>query len=252
MGNAREALGPFFPEVRISGMTSLDGTVRFFAQVNALLQPSMIVLDYGAGRARWYEDDPCAYRRALQTIKGKVQRVYGCDVDPALLGNRSVDEHLLIQRGQPIPLPDHSVDLIVSDHTFEHLTEPGSVVAEFKRVLKRGGWICARTPNKYAYTSLPTRAVPNLLHAAVLRRVQPHRKSEDVFPTAFKINTMSEISRYFPPHEFENFTFRALPEPGYHFNLRPMVGLMLIVHKLLPAVLTAPLFVFLRRRATEA
>jgi SAM-dependent methyltransferase len=249
--NRLDTLSAFYPEVRIAGMTSVDGTVRFYAQVNALLHPSMVVLDYGAGRAQLYEDNSCAYRRSLQTIKGKVRRVIGCDVDPALLENRSVDEHLLIRPGDAIPLPDQSVDLIVSDNTFEHIEEPAAVTAEFRRILKPGGWICARTPNKYAYTSVPTRAIPNRFHASFLKRAQPHRKLQDTFPTAFKINTISDISRYFPPSEFENHTFRASAEPSYHFNRRPVLAIMLIIHKLLPAVFTAPLFVFLRRRPVE-
>lgn len=248
MSSRLDTLATFYPEVRVSGMTSIDGTIRFYNQVNALLRPSMTVLDYGAGRACWFEEDDCEYRKQLRTLKGKVDRVIACDIDPAVLRNRSVDEQLLIGHGGAVPLPDHSVDLIVSDYALEHVEDPQRVADEFARLIKPGGWICARTPSKYAYTSIPTLAVPNRLHPFVLRGAQPDRSNQDTFPTAFKLNTLRDVARYFPAIDFENYTYRAVPEPSYHFNLKPVLGLMLLMHKLLPAALTAPLFIFLRRR----
>jgi SAM-dependent methyltransferase len=244
-----DALASFFPEVRIAGMTGIDGTVRFFTQVNALLQPGMVVLDYGAGRSEWYADDDCAFRRELRTIKGKVGRMLGCDVDPVVLENRSVDEAFVIQPGSPVPLADASLDMILCDNTFEHIDRPEVLAAEFTRLLKPGGWICARTPNKLAYTSAITRLVPNRMHRGVLRHAQPGRKSEDVFPTRFRLNTKRAIRRYFPAEQYDDFTYYALPEPGYHFNRKPLLAAMVLVDHLLPPALTAPLFVFLRKRA---
>ena len=229
-------------------MTSVDGTVRFFTQVNALLHPGMTVLDFGAGRGWWLEDDVCSYRQRLMNLKGKVARVIACDIDPAVLNNGSADEAFVIERGGKVPVADQSVDLILSDNTFEHVQDPAAMAAEFKRLLKPGGWICARTPNKYAYTSLPTMAVPNRLHALLLKRAQPDRKAEDVFPTAFKLNTLRDVARHFPPAQFDNYSYRALPEPGYHFNKKPLLAALLLMNKVLPHVLTAPLYVFLRRR----
>jgi ubiquinone/menaquinone biosynthesis C-methylase UbiE len=241
-------LAKHFPEVGIAGFTAIDGTVGFFTQVNTLLRPDMTVLDYGAGRAEWYEDDDCEYRRKLRTIRSKVARVIGCDVDPAVLENKSVDEAFVLRQAQALPLADSSIDLIVCDYTFEHIDDPVLLAAEFSRVLKPGGMICGRTPNKYAYISLATRAVPNGLHTRLLRRAQPARKTVDVFPTRFKLNSFADIERYFPKRDYENFTYRGLPEPGYHFNSSLALSTMLILDKCLPKVLTAGLYIFLRKR----
>lgn len=49
--------------------------------------------------------------------------------------------------GEPIPLPDESVDGIVCYHTMDHLSEPIWVLAEFQRVLKQGAWLVIIVPH---------------------------------------------------------------------------------------------------------
>jgi SAM-dependent methyltransferase len=48
----------------------------------------------------------------------------------------------------------------VSDFTFEHIVDPAQAARELDRVLKHGGWLCARTPNRYGYIALANRFVP--------------------------------------------------------------------------------------------
>ena len=159
-----EILSSYFPEINISGYTSIDGTIEFYARVNSLINDSMTVLDFGAGRAAWNEDDPCSYRKSLRNMKGKVRKVVGCDVDEAIFSNNSADEKVLIKIGEKLPFDDGSFDLIISDYTFEHVANPDEVAKEFHRILKSGGWICARTPNKYSYISILTRMIKNSYH----------------------------------------------------------------------------------------
>ena len=52
---------------------------------------------------------------------------------------------------QAIPLPDQSVDVIVSFETIEHVPEPAAFLAECARVLAPGGRIIISTPNKDIY-----------------------------------------------------------------------------------------------------
>src|SRR5262245_62152911 len=131
-------LATAFPEVGAGGYTRMDGSVEFYSRVQSLLRPEMRVLDYGAGRAQWFEDDLCAYRRAVRQIKGKVREVVACDVDPAVLSNRSVDATVQISSDESLPFADGSFDLIVADYVFEHIQDPQQVASELERVLVPG------------------------------------------------------------------------------------------------------------------
>ncbi|MDQ3222049.1 MAG: class I SAM-dependent methyltransferase [Gemmatimonadota bacterium] len=149
------------PEVAAGGFTRVDGTVEFYTRVNALLRPDMVVVDYGAGRGRFMEDESAPLRRDLCRLQGKVTRVVGLDLDDAVLSNPVLDEAHVIDLAAPLPLASNSVDLVLSDYTFEHVDDPATVSRELTRILKSGGWICARTPNRFGYIGVGTNIVPN-------------------------------------------------------------------------------------------
>ncbi len=117
--------------------------------------------------------------------------------------------------------------------------------------MKRGGWICARTPNKYCLISLATRAIHNSHHSLLLRWAQPERKAIDVFPTVFKLNSKRAIATWFGPDVFDDFTYRYEAEPSYFFNNRAVFALMLLINRLLPPTIKSRLFVFLRKKEDE-
>src|SRR5450830_515618 len=54
-----------------------------------------------------------------------------------------------------IPLPDHSVDLIVSFETIEHHEQHEEMMSEFKRVLRPGGLLLISNPDRYYYSDVP-------------------------------------------------------------------------------------------------
>lgn len=248
MKKSKQIISSFYPEVNVSGYTSVDGTIEFYTRVNSLLDESMEMLDFGAGRAVWNEDDTCEFRKKLHNMKGKVRQFVGCDIDEAVFSNNSTDRNVQISIGEPLPFEDESFDIIISDYTFEHIANPGEVTREFHRILKKGGWICARTPNKYSYISVLTRIIKNSAHSRLLKYVQPERKEVDVFPTTFKLNSLKDISRYFGG-DFDNFTYRYEAEPSYYFNNRFVFLMMLFVNRCLPPVMKSNLFIFLRKKS---
>lgn len=241
-------LSSYYPEVDISGYTSVDGTIEFYARINSIIDETMTVLDFGAGRAAWNEDDPCAYRKSLRNMKSKVKKVVGCDVDEAIYQNNSVDEQVIIEIGKKLPFENEQFDLIICDYTFEHVANPDEVSEEFSRILKPGGWICARTPNKYSYISILTRLIKNSFHTNILKYAQPDRKEIDVFPTTFKLNTIRHISRYFDKNNFTNLTYRYEAEPSYYFNNKFIFFIMMALNKLSPSVMKSNLFIFLKKK----
>jgi SAM-dependent methyltransferase len=231
----------------LGGYAPADGTIAFYTRLRTALAPDHVVLDLGAGRGAWFEDDGCAARIACRDLRGSVGRVIGADVDPAVRGNRAVDEALMIDDGR-VPLPDGSVDVVVADYVLEHVTDPARFVGEVDRLLRPGGLFAARTPHLLNYTSLAARLVPNARHRGWLRLAQPERRAEDVFPTAYRLNTAAALRRAFPESRWEHRSHLHVSEPQYHFGSRPIYTAMRALHWVLPAVLTANLFVFVRKR----
>lgn len=238
--------GPAFLEVKAGGFSRKDGTVQFYTRVNALLEPHHTVLDLGAGRGEWTEDH-VAYRRELRRIQGKVRETIGADIDPVVSTHPAVDRHVVMDDVVTIPLEDESVDVIVSDHTFEHVAAPEELVASMRRVIRPGGWLCARTPNRFGMIGVAASLVPNKQHRQWLSRLQPGRQERDVFPTLYKMNTRRTLVRLFPAHEWDLIAYTFSAEPAYFGNSRRAIKAVDAIQSRLPSGLGTTWCVFARR-----
>jgi SAM-dependent methyltransferase len=222
----------------------LDGTIEFYGRINSILKPTDIVLDLGAGRGAWFTGDKCSQRRQIRELKPKVMKLIGVDVDPDVLSNPSTSENYLIEAGK-IPLPSNSVDVIIADYVLEHILEVNNFAEEIDRVLKAGGFFCARTPHKFQYVSIVARIVKNTHHSSVLRFAQPDRKGEDIFPTAYRLNTIKGISEAFPA--YDNYSYLYASEPSYYFESKLIYSLFCWLHRVLPKIFVSNLFAFLKK-----
>lgn len=243
----------FFPEKHAGGFSRQNTTVHFYTRVNALLHPDMTVLDFGAGRGVGVVEEMRPFVRDLRDLRGKVRRVIGIDVDPVVTTNPTLDEaHILpADAGMHprLPLGDHSVDLILADWTFEHIADPAALAKEFTRVLRPGGWVCARTPNRWGYIGLAARLVPNALHTALLRYLQPTRKEQDVFPVHYRLNSRQAIRRYFPPTAWTDCSYNVDSDPAYAANSIVLWRLFRALSTITPGSCLPVKFVLLRRTA---
>lgn len=221
-----------------------DGAVDFYGRVNSILEPDMEILDLGAGRGAWYEEDKSPWRRNLRDFRKKVRKVIAADVDEIVLRNKTAHECLLIVNGH-IPLPDQSVDVIIADYVLEHITDPIPFTNEIDRVLKKNGFFCARTPHKYHYVSIAARLIPNKQHKQYVKKAQPDRNEMDVFPTAYKMNTLKEIKKIF--HKYQDYSFIYRCEPAYFFGKKIIYRVQDIVHRILPSPIIGNIFIFLKK-----
>lgn len=237
----------FFPEANIGGFSHADAGVAFYTQIDAVLSPTDRVLDFGAGRGGHILDNPVEYRRRLFNLRGRCAHVEGCDVDDAVLTNPFVDHATVIRLGSPLPFPDNSFDVIISRFVFEHIQEPELAAQELLRVTKPGGLIAALTPNRLGYIALAATAVPNKWHTLVLSRVQPHKKSVDIFPTVYRLNTKKALRRAFGPAP--DIYCQYLPgEPSYFFHSPALYRIFLWLHKCCPTRLQPVLIAYIRKR----
>lgn len=240
-----------YPELGAGGFSRVDGTVAFYSRINALLMEldrEPVVVDFGAGRGN-YVEDTVTFRRELRRLT-RIAYVIGVDIDPVVLANQTVDESLIFRPGEALPLAAESVDLIVADFTFEHVTVPGLVVSECSRILRSGGWICARTPNRRGLIAAGARIVPNRLHASALRHLQPNKHLEDTFPTAYQLNTPRQVRAWFQPEGFEVITYTSESEPRYVGGSTTAAHVVQWIAALTPPQLQSMLYIFMRKGVT--
>jgi hypothetical protein len=227
------------------GYSPEDGTIEFYSRIQSLLNVDFeLVLNVGAGRGSWYYEDCNSYRRELLTLKGKVRKYIGIDIDPIVLTNPTTDINY-IMINELFPIGSDSVDLVISDWVLEHTLNPSKFSTEISRVLKRW-FFCARTPHKYNYISIFANLLNLNLHRKILSFLQPSRKSIDTFATNYKLNTNKSLKEHFS--NFNNFTYIYVPEPSYHFDNKLIYKSLMILHKFLPRSACGYLYVFVEKK----
>jgi protein-L-isoaspartate O-methyltransferase/GR25 family glycosyltransferase involved in LPS biosynthesis len=114
------------------------------------------------------------------------ERVWGVDIDRHAVAHASANYardnlRYLVGSCAGIPLPDASVDVVVSFETIEHHDEHDAMMDEIRRVLRPGGVLVISSPDKRTYSD--ERAFRNEFHvkelyaeefAALLKSRFPH------------------------------------------------------------------------------
>ena len=140
------------------------------------------ILDVGAG----------AGIVEMMNFRGIAKRVCGVDLDPRVETNPYLDDGRLADAGT-IPYDDSRFDLVFADNVMEHLEHPEEVFKEICRVLKPGGRLLFKTPNRNHYMPLIARLTPHGFHQWVNRK--RGRSQEDTFPTRYRANSRAQIRR---------------------------------------------------------
>ena len=172
-------------------------------EVDRLLAPDAVLLDAGCGRTV----------PVLRKYMGRAGRLIGVELVEFTDVPSGIETHNADLAS--LPLPDESVDLIMSRSVFEHLADPDAVYREFARVLRPGGAVVFLTANMWDYGTLVARMVPNRFHAAIVKGVEG-RSEEDTFPTQYKTNTRWAVRRLAGRASLEVEAFRYLSQyPNY-------------------------------------
>lgn len=226
------------------GFSTSDGTIDLYLRIRSLLNDQSVVLDLGAGRAAWYEDDQVELRRNIRLLKGTAKKVIAVDIDDAVMTNQASDEQHVSEDGT-IPIDDKSVDVIVADYVMEHVVDPSKFFGEIDRVLRPGGWFCARTPHKFSYVCVLARLLSNKYHVGILKYAQKDKKEEDTFPTYYRMNTISKVGSIFSG--YKNHSFIARADPAYFFNSRIVYNIQEILHRIMFSQFSGNLVAFLKK-----
>lgn len=155
--------------------------VLFRERILSHLKPEFHVLDVGAGAGIVEQ----------MHFKGHVARVCGVDLDPRVTENPHLDEGRMADAGS-IPYGDNCFDLVFADNVMEHLDDPDTVFSEIRRVLKPGGILLFKTPNRNHYMPLISRVTPHGFHQFYNRL--RGREETDTFPTRYLANSKAQLT----------------------------------------------------------
>ncbi|MCP4758715.1 MAG: class I SAM-dependent methyltransferase [Planctomycetes bacterium] len=236
-------------EYAVDSFTKMDGGVRFYGFVHAAILKAGSdpkVLDFGAGRGCFHDNRKSAYSKHLQDLRHTGAEVWAADIDPVVKSHPCSDHQIHFDPDEPLPFEDEQFDVIVSDMVFEHIENPEVIMLELRRILKPGGRLCVRTPNKFGYLVMCSRLIPNALHDRLLHYIQPFRKAQDVFPTVYKLNSPRDLKRYFPDDEVS--WYYDISEPAYHFNRVLVYRMLLVMHRLLPPKFAVAVCMFVHKQ----
>ncbi len=236
----------FYPESRFGDFSDVNGTIRFYSRVRALLEPHFSVLNIGCGRGA-FAATATSFEKLLTVYKGQTKHVLGIDLDPIGETNPTLDEFRLIE-GARWPVEDDSIDLAVSDWTMEHVEDPEAFLRECHRVLKPGGFLCMRTANKLGYVVALSRLIPNRIHTKVLNKVQPGRQDQDVFPTVYRCNTVGKLRHALKGLGFDACVYGHNPEPSYLGFSFLSYALGVLYQRIVPQMWGTTLFAHARKR----
>ena len=162
------------------------------------------ILDAGCGRYLTFSKD-----------LSDVAQVVGIDLEPTL--ETANQEFPFGVRGDlsRLPFPPESFDMVISRSVVEHLIDPCEVFREFYRVLRPGGKVVIITPNKYDYVSLIAAATPYSWHRRLVSRIF-QSSEDDVFPTAYRANTLSAMRKAFRTAGFVDLELASINHyPAY-------------------------------------
>jgi SAM-dependent methyltransferase len=236
----------FYPESRFAGFTQVDGTIAFYSRVQSLTRRDSILVDFGCGRGA-YAGDPIPFRRDLRIFKGKAKRVIGLDSGSAGAENPFLDEfHCLDTPSWPLEVA--SADIVLCDNVLEHLPEPQMFFAEAHRVLKPGGVLCIRTPNRWNYIALFSRLLSGRSRAQALSKAKPTLAEEDTFRTYYRCNTLPALRNALSANGFNAVVYGYEAEPTYLSFSKIAYGMGVLHQKVAPGIIKAALFAFGQRK----
>ena len=121
--------------------------------------------------------------------------VTGIDMDARAIARHRGLHHRVIGSGEQLPFENNAFDLVTANMVVEHVAAPERLFDEIGRILAPGGRVIIHTPNVHGYTTAVTRLLPERA-LAPLARVLLGRKAEDVYPTFYRANSVSELRAF--------------------------------------------------------
>lgn len=113
-------------------------------------------LAFGLAKGKRVLDIACGEGYGANLLARVASKVIGVDLDAGTIAHaeakyRRRNLHFLQGSCTEIPCEDHSIDLVASFETIEHISEHDDFLSEIKRVLAPGGILVISSPHKAEY-----------------------------------------------------------------------------------------------------
>ena len=202
-----------------------DGTQGLHALCAASIPKGGSILEIGCGPG-----NPTS--RHLATLG----ELHGLDPDPQAQSNESLASFARLE-GARFPYEDATFDACVSNFVLEHVEHPESHLAEVRRVLRPGGALILRTPNRWHYVALVSAWTPHAFHVAVANRLRAlPRDAHDPYPTFYRLNSRGRIRRLAAAAGLRVESLRIIEkEPSYGMSSRLLFAAFLAYERVVNA-----------------
>ncbi len=197
-------------ERSMKGMVA-DGFVRVLDK--HVPSKPMTVLDHGCGDGKYF---------SFLSDRYGADNIFGCDISSLRIKRcREIgwERALLIDENRPLPYPDSSFDLVISDQVIEHILSHKSAacISELHRVLRTGGKLVVMTPN------YPIKRFYDIINAVVYRNLRMLR-DDPTHVTFYDAGQLKDLLEKCFGH------IEVIPTGGILFKLFPA---MCFSHKLI-------------------
>jgi len=174
------------------------------AAVFGLVSGTTTWLDVGCGRSMF----PFNHATA-KLLSERCRLLVGLDPSDNIHANDLVHER--VQCPLEDYVTDRRFDLVTLRMVAEHITDPVAAVGALARLTAVGGRVVVYTVSKWAPATMVSAITPFWLHVAA-KRVLWQGNERDAFPTAYRMNTRSELGRLFAAGGFEEESFQYLDD----------------------------------------
>jgi SAM-dependent methyltransferase len=184
---------------------------QFEREADALIRAlpaGATVLDLGGGRR-------CVYAGSVEP-PGRV-RLVAVDVSAEELAlNGDVSDTRVADVAAGLPMPDGSVDLILSRALLEHVQGVPAAIGHMARVLKPGGVALHLVPCRYSLFGLAARLLPFGPLVRLVHLVMPWTREQVEFPVVYDHCYPQALEREFRAAGFSRVeSWLTWAQPGY-------------------------------------
>ena len=154
-----------------------------------------LVVDVGGGRH-------CHFARLRPA--GSAARIVAVDISAEELAlNQDVDERIVADATQPLPLGRGEVSVLVARAVLEHLSDTEAFIEEAGRVLEPGGHFVVLVPNRHAFSSVLNRLIPDRLAQLLLHALVPGSAGRLGFPAHYDRTTSADLRRLLSKYDMD-------------------------------------------------
>jgi ubiquinone/menaquinone biosynthesis C-methylase UbiE len=209
---------------------------RYKQEVAKYVTSESTILDIGAGRSGYMVD-------LFQTAK----HVIGQDPDEQAISEHPFLHQKIIGDFDSLSIiPDHSVDMVISSWTLEHLKKPHNLFIQVSRILKKGGVFISLTPNKYCIPSVISMLIPNSLHPSIVKKLWG-RSEENTYPAYYKLNTVRALKKYCKQYSLNLKEVQYMKDPSYYVQMNLSANSVYKLHRKLPSKLAEGMLITIEK-----